>query len=196
MMNYQDFNPLGKYPDAIKAPVAYAFDIAGQGWAGLIITIAATVGLISVLMVMIMGQSRIFLGMSKDGLIPQVFSNVNPISGTPKTNLMILGGIIATVAAFTPINKLADMTSFGTLFAFTMVCIAVWILRVKQPNLTRTFKVPALPIIAICGISINTYLMINLSTDAQSLSLGWLLIGVVIYFLYSKKRSKLNNSEE
>jgi APA family basic amino acid/polyamine antiporter len=196
MMNYQDFNPLGKYPDAIKAPVAYAFDIAGQGWAGLIITIAATVGLISVLMVMIMGQSRIFLGMSKDGLIPKVFSNVNPISGTPKTNLMILGGIIATVAAFTPINKLADMTSFGTLFAFTMVCIAVWILRVKQPNLTRTFKVPALPVIAICGISINTYLMINLSTDAQTLSLGWLLIGVVIYFLYSKKRSKLNNPEE
>ena len=196
MMNYQDFNPLGKYPDAIKAPVAYAFDIAGQGWAGLIITIAATVGLISVLMVMIMGQSRIFLGMSKDGLIPKVFSNVNPISGTPRNNLMILGGIIATVAAFTPINKLADMTSFGTLFAFTMVCIAVWILRVKQPNLTRTFKVPALPVIAICGISINTYLMINLSTDAQTLSLGWLFIGVIIYFLYSKKRSKLNNPEE
>ena len=87
MMNYQDFNPLGKYPDAIKAPVAYAFDIAGQGWAGLIITIAATVGLISVLMVMIMGQSRIFLGMSKDGLIPQVFSRVNPTSGTPRTVL-------------------------------------------------------------------------------------------------------------
>ena len=195
MMNYQDFNPLGKYPDAIKAPVAYAFDIAGQGWAGLIITIAATVGLISVLMVMIMGQSRIFLGMSKDGLIPQVFSRVNPISGTPRTNLMILGGIIATVAAFTPINKLADMTSFGTLFAFTMVCIAVWILRVKQPNLTRTFKVPALPVIAICGILINTYLMINLSLDAQLLSLGWLAIGIIVYFGYSKTRSILNNEE-
>ena len=195
MMHYSDFNPLGKYPDAIKAPVAYAFDIAGQAWAGYIITIAATVGLISVLMVMIMGQSRIFLGMSKDGLIPQVFSRVNPISGTPRTNLMILGGIIATVAAFTPINKLADMTSFGTLFAFTMVCIAVWILRVKQPNLTRTFKVPALPVIAICGILINTYLMINLSLDAQLLSLGWLAIGIIVYFGYSKTRSKLNNEE-
>ncbi|MBY0244381.1 MAG: amino acid permease [Sphingobacteriaceae bacterium] len=193
MMDYKDFNPMGKYPDAIKAPVAYAFDIAGQGWASVIITIAATVGLISVLMVMIMGQSRIFLGMSKDGLIPQVFSKVNPLSGTPKTNLMILGAIIATVAAFTPINKLADMTSFGTLFAFTMVCIAVWILRVKQPNLVRTFKVPALPVVAVCGILINIYLMINLSIDAQKLSLGWLLIGVIIYFAYSKKRSKLNN---
>jgi APA family basic amino acid/polyamine antiporter len=195
MMNYKDFDPLGQYPDAIKAPVAYAFDIAGQAWAGYIITIAATVGLISVLMVMIMGQSRIFLGMSKDGLIPQVFSKINPISGTPKTNLMILGGIIAVVAAFTPINKLADMTSFGTLFAFTMVCIAVWILRVKQPNLERTFKVPALPVIAVCGILINTYLMINLSKDAQMLSLGWLAIGVVVYFLYGKRNAKLGKKE-
>ena len=196
MMNYKDFNPLGQYPDAIKAPVAYAFDIAGQAWAGYIITIAATVGLISVLMVMIMGQSRIFLGMSKDGLIPQVFSKINPISGTPKTNLMILGGVIAIVAAFTPINKLADMTSFGTLFAFTMVCIAVWILRVKQPNIERTFKVPALPVIAVCGILINTYLMINLSKDAQMLSLGWLAIGVVVYFLYGKRNAKLGKENQ
>jgi APA family basic amino acid/polyamine antiporter len=196
MMNYKDFDPLGQYPDAIKAPVAYAFDIAGQAWAGYIITIAATVGLISVLMVMIMGQSRIFLGMSKDGLIPQVFSRINPISGTPKTNLMILGAVIAVVAAFTPINKLADMTSFGTLFAFTMVCVAVWILRVKQPNLERTFKVPALPVIAVCGILINTYLMINLSKDAQMLSLGWLAIGVVVYFLYGKRNAKLGKEEK
>ena len=196
MISYQDFNPLGKYPEAIKAPVAYAFDIAGQAWAGYIITIAATVGLISVLMVMIMGQSRIFLGMSKDGLIPSVFSKINPISGTPKTNLLILGAFIATVAAFTPISKLAEMTSFGTLFAFTMVCIAVWILRVKQPNLERTFKVPALPVIAVCGIAINTYLMVNLSKDAQLFSLGWLAIGMVIYFLYGKRNSKLNNPEE
>ena len=196
MISYQDFNPLGKYPEAIKAPVAYAFDIAGQAWAGYIITIAATVGLISVLMVMIMGQSRIFLGMSKDGLIPPVFSKVNPISGTPKTNLMILGGFIATVAAFTPISKLAEMCSFGTLFAFTMVCVAVWILRVKQPDLERSFKVPALPVIAVCGIAINTYLMINLSIDAQLFSLGWLVIGILIYFIYGKRNSKLNNTQE
>ncbi len=192
MMNYHDFDPLGKYPEAIKAPVAYAFDIAGQAWAGYIITIAATIGLISVLMVMIMGQSRIFLGMSKDGLIPPVFSKINPISGTPRTNLMILGCVISVVAAFTPINKLADMTSFGTLFAFTMVCIAVWILRVKQPQLTRTFKVPALPVIAVCGILINTYLMINLSKEAQMLSMGWLVLGVVIYFAYSRTNSNLH----
>lgn len=196
MMNYQDFNPLGKYPDAIKAPVAYAFDLAGQGWASVIITIAATIGLISVMMVMIMGQSRIFLGMSKDGLIPKVFSKVNPISGTPRTNLLILGAVIATVSSLTPINRLADMTSFGTLFAFTMVCIAVWILRVRQPNLARTFKVPFLPVIAVCGIAINTYLMINLSIDAQKLSLGWLLIGIIVYYAYGRRNSRLNEANQ
>lgn len=193
MMNYQDFDPKGAYPDAIKAPVAYAFDIAGQKWASTLITIAATIGLVSVLMVMIMGQSRIFLGMSKDGLIPKVFSRINPISGTPQRNLMILGVVIATVAAFTPINKLADMTSFGTLFAFMMVCIAVWVLRKKEPNLPRSFKVPALPVIATLGILINIFLMWNLSLDAQLLSLSWLAIGIVIYFLYSRRKSHLNH---
>ena len=193
MMHYTDFNPLGKYPDAIKAPVAYAFDIAGQAWAGYIITIAATVGLISVLMVMIMGQSRIFLGMSKDGLIPKTFSKVNAATGVPRKNLMILGAVISVVAAFTPINDLAHMTSFGTLFAFTMVCVAVWMLRVKQPNLPRSFRVPFLPVIAILGILINVYLIINLSIEAQTYSFIWLLIGIVIYFLYSKKHSNLQN---
>ena len=193
MMHYTDFNPLGKYPDAIKAPVAYAFDIAGQAWAGYIITIAATVGLISVLMVMIMGQSRIFLGMSKDGLIPKTFSNVDKASGVPRKNLMILGVIIASVASLTPINDLAHMTSFGTLFAFTMVCVAVWVLRVKQPHLERNFKVPALPVIACLGIAINVYLIFNLSHEAKLYSGIWLILGFVVYFLYSKRNSKLQN---
>lgn len=193
MMHYTDFNPLGKYPDAIKAPVAYAFDIAGQAWAGYIITIAATVGLISVLMVMIMGQSRIFLGMSKDGLIPSTFAKVDAESGVPRKNLYILGSVIAVVAAFTPINDLAHMTSFGTLFAFTMVCVAVWILRKKEPNLQRNFRVPALPVIATLGILINVYLIFNLSPEAQKYSMMWLALGFVIYFLYSKKNSKLQN---
>lgn len=192
MMHYSDFDPQGKYPDAIKAPVAYAFEIAGQSWASYIITIAATVGLISVLMVMMMGQSRIFLGMSKDGLIPKFFSDIHPQRKTPAKNIMLIGLIIATVASLTPINKLADMTSFGTLFAFTMVCIAVWVLRVKQPELPRTFKVPALPVIAVCGILINVYLIFKLSKEAKELSLAWLAVGVIIYFLYSIRHSKLH----
>jgi APA family basic amino acid/polyamine antiporter len=193
MMNYHDFNPLGKYPNAIKAPVAMAFEIAGMPWAVFIITVAATVGLISVLMVMMLGQSRIFLGMSKDGLIPKFFSELHPVNKTPYKNSIFLGIIIALVAGFTPINTLADMTSFGTLFAFTMVCIAVWLLRVREPNLQRNFKVPALPVIAVCGICINIFLMYNLDHRAQLLSFAWLALGLVIYFAYSKGNSKLNN---
>ena len=195
MMHYSDFDPYGKYPDAIKAPVAYAFEIAGQSWASYIITIAATVGLISVLMVMMMGQSRIFLGMSKDGLIPKMFSELNSKTKTPTKNIMLLGGVIATVASLTPISKLADMCSFGTLFAFTMVCIGVWVLRVKSPNLERTFKVPALPLIASCGIVINTYLMFKLSHDAKLMSIIWLGFGLVIYFLYSRNHSRLQKGD-
>ena len=192
MMHYSDFNPAGKYPDAIKAPVAYAFEIAGQSWAGYIITIAATVGLISVLMVMIMGQSRIFVGMSKDGLIPKFFSDIHPERKTPSKNLMLIGTIIAVIASLTPINRLADMTSFGTLFAFTMVCLAVWVLRVKEPNLPRNFKVPALPVVAVLGILINLYLIFNLSKEAKELSIAWLVIGIFIYFIYSVKHSKIH----
>lgn len=191
MMKYTDFNPLGKYPEAIKAPVAYAFDVVNQSWAGYLVTIAATVGLISVLMVMLMGQTRIFLGMSKDGLIPKTFSKVNSNTGVPSKNLIIVGVLVAIVAALMPINDLAHMTSFGTLFAFTMVCFAVWILRVKEPHLQRNFKVPALPIIATCGILINVYLIYKLSIEAKTYSAIWLGIGFIIYFLYSKKHSVL-----
>ncbi len=156
MMHYTDFNPLGKYPEAIKAPVAYAFDIAGQSWAGYIITIAATIGLVSGTYGSRSWASRAsFWACRKTDSFPQTFSKVDAKSGVPRKNLMILGGLISVVAALTPINDLAHMTSFGTLFAFTMVCVAVWVLRVKEPNLQRNFRVPALPVIAFLGIAIN-----------------------------------------
>ncbi|WP_416438831.1 APC family permease [Phnomibacter sp. MR] len=194
MMNYSDFNPAGKYPDAIKAPVAAAFDLAGMPWAVFIITVAATVGLISVMMVMLLGQSRIFMGMSKDGLIPKFFSDLHVKNKTPYKSNILIGAIVALVAGFTPISTLADMTSFGTLFAFTMVCIAVWMLRVKEPNLQRNFKVPALPLIAVLGIGINIFLMSKLNLHAIQLSGAWLVLGVVIYFVYSKQNSKLRKA--
>jgi APA family basic amino acid/polyamine antiporter len=111
----------------------------------------------------------------------------------PTKNLLILGVVISVIASLTPINDLAHMTSFGTLFAFTMVCVAVWVLRVKEPNLQRNFKVPALPVIACSGIAINVYLIFNLSKEAQMYSFAWLIIGFFVYFLYSKKHSKLQN---
>jgi len=193
MMSYTDFDPFGKYPEAIKAPVAYAFEIAGQHWASNIITIAATVGLISVIMVMMMGQSRIFIGMSKDGLIPKFFGELHPKTKTPYKGILLLGLIVASISALTPISTLAHMTSFGTLFAFTMVCIAVWIMRKKQPNIERPFRVPAYKLIVILGVTINIGLIITLDKLALILSGVWLFLGILVYFGYSKKHSKLNN---
>lgn len=195
MVKYSDFDPQGRFPEAIKAPVAYAFDIAGQGWASYIITIAATVGLVSVMLVMMMGQSRIFLGMAKDGLIPPLFQYISPKTKTPSKNLALLGGVIALVAGFTPISKLADMASFGTLFAFTMVCAAVWMLRYREPHLERPFKVPALPLIATLGIAINVGLISQLSLDSLKTSGIWMTIGILVYFLYSRHHSKVQKEK-
>jgi basic amino acid/polyamine antiporter, APA family len=196
MMHYTDFNPLGKYPEAIKAPVAYAFEIAGKHWAGNVVTIAATIGLISVVMVMMMGQSRIFIGMSKDGLIPKFFGELHPKTKTPYKGIILLGLVVAVVAALTPISTLAHMTSFGTLFAFTMVCIAVWIMRKNQPNIERPFKVPAYRIIVILGVIINVSLIATLDKLALLLSGGWIIIGIIVYYFYGRKNSRLNNEQE
>lgn len=190
MINYQDI-----VGDALKAPVAAAFEKAGKPWAVFIITSAATVGLISVALVMMLGQTRIFLGMSKDGLLPEFFRTIHPTFKTPYKSTILVGLVVSVVAAFTPIGLLGDMTSFGTLFAFAMVCGAVWLLRVKEPNLKRGFKVPALPFIALAGIGINLFLIINLNVLAQLLALGWLVVGVFVYFIYSSKHSNLSKGK-
>lgn len=180
--------------DALKAPVAAAFEKAGQPWAVFIITAAATVGLISVMLVMMLGQTRIFLGMAKDGLIPSFFKNIHPKYKTPYKSTILVGFVVSVVAAFTPISLLGDMTSFGTLFAFAMVCGAVWLLRIREPQLKRRFKVPALPLIAVLGISTNIFLIVNLNPLAQKLAMIWLIFGVLVYFIYGKKHSLLNKS--
>jgi len=188
MINYKDI-----VGDGLKAPVAYAFDAVGQGWAVFIITAAATAGLISVMLVMMLGQTRVFLGMAKDGLLPQFFRDIHPTFKTPWKSTLLVGAVVSMVAAFTPISILGDMTSFGTLFAFAMVCLAVWILRRREPNRERPFKAPALGIIAPLGIITNTILIFNLSSLAQELAVVWLLVGLVVYFLYGRRHSKLND---
>ncbi|MCS6821244.1 MAG: amino acid permease [Microscillaceae bacterium] len=189
MINYKDITG-----EALKAPVAAAFEKAGKPWAVFIITTAATVGLISVMLVMMLGQTRIFLGMSKDGLLPQFFREIHPTFKTPYKSTILVGTVVSCVAAFTPITLLGDMTSFGTLFAFAMVCGGVWLLRVNEPNLERGFKVPALPLIALAGIATNLFLIINLNRLAQILATAWLLLGILVYFFYSKKHSNLERA--
>jgi basic amino acid/polyamine antiporter, APA family len=187
MLNYKDITG-----DALKAPVAFAFDHVGQPWAVFIITTAATVGLISVMLVMMLGQTRVFLGMSKDGLLPGFFRQIHPNFKTPWKSTILVGLVVSLVASFTPIGVLSDMTSFGTLFAFAMVCLAVLILRQREPNRDRPFKTPALMLIAPLGIITNVALMSLLDSKAQQFALIWMVIGLVVYFIYSRNKSNLN----
>lgn len=188
MINYKDITG-----DALKAPVAFAFDHVGQPWAVFIITTAATVGLVSVMLVMMLGQTRVFLGMSKDGLLPDFFKQIHPKFQTPWKSTVLVGLVVSLVASFTPIGVLSDMTSFGTLFAFAMVCLAVLILRQRDPNRERPFKTPMLILIAPLGIITNVALMSLLDSKAQQFAIIWMAIGLGVYFVYSRQKSNLQD---
>ncbi|RIV27740.1 amino acid permease [Fibrisoma montanum] len=178
----------------LKAPVAQAFADKGLTWAVYIITIAAIAGLTSVMLVMMLGQTRIFLGMAKDGLLPRnLFASIHPTFKTPWKSTILVGLIVATVAALTPIDKVSELCSSGTLLAFAMICGAVWLLRVREPQLERPYRTPALPVIATLGILANLYLMYNLRTDTKISFVIWCTLGVIVYFAYSRRHSNLNN---
>jgi APA family basic amino acid/polyamine antiporter len=177
----------------MKAPVASAFSAAGLTWAVYIITIAAVAGLTSVMLVMMLGQTRIFLGMAKDGLLPkQLFASIHPKFKTPYKSTILVGFIISIVAAFTPINTVSEMCSMGTLLAFAMISGAVWLLRVKQPQLERPYKTPFLPVVASLGMGFNLFLMTQVRANTWIAFIIWGTIGVLVYFLYSRKKSNLH----
>lgn len=178
----------------MRAPVASAFSGVGLTWAVYIIVIAATAGLISVMLVMMLGQTRIFLGMAKDGLLPKnIFARIHPKFKTPARSTIIVGLIISIVAAVTPIDKVSEMCSMGTLLAFSMISLAVVVLRVKQPQLDRPFRTPALYIVGPLGAAFNIALMFFVRPDTWVAFIIWSTLGVIVYFLYSRKRSNLND---
>ncbi|QIP11348.1 amino acid permease [Spirosoma aureum] len=180
----------------LKAPVAQAFADKGLTWAVYIITIAALGGLTSVMLVMMLGQTRIFLGMAKDGLLPKnMFASIHPTFKTPWKSTILVGLIVATVASLTPIDKVSELCSSGTLLAFAMICGAVWLLRVREPNLERPYRTPALPVIATLGICANLYLMYNLRTDTKISFVIWCTLGLIVYFTYSRRNSHLNHQD-
>jgi APA family basic amino acid/polyamine antiporter len=177
----------------LKAPVASAFEGAGLPVAMYIVTIAATAGLTSVMLVMMLAQTRIFLGMAKDGLLPKgLFAAIHPKFKTPWKSTIFVGGIVSVVSALTPIDKVSEMCSSGTLLAFAMICGAVWLLRVREPNIERPFKVKFLPFVATAGILCNLYLMWGLRTETKLSFLIWGTLGVIVYFAYSRSHSNLN----
>jgi len=180
----------------MKAPVASAFEGVGMPWATILITIAAVAGLMSVMLVMMLGQTRIFLGMAKDGLLPHaLFGKVHEKFKTPFRSTILVGFIISIVASVTPIDKVSEMCSMGTLLAFAMICVAVVILRYKQPHLERPFRVPLLPVVGFLGVAFNVTLMCFVRRDTWIAFLCWSTLGVIVYFLYSRRHSKLNDYE-
>jgi len=180
----------------MKAPVASAFEGVGMPWATILITIAAVAGLMSVMLVMMLGQTRIFLGMAKDGLLPhKLFGAIHPKFKTPFRSTILVGAIISIVASVTPIDKVSEMCSMGTLLAFAMICVAVVILRYKEPQLERPFRVPFLPLVAFLGVAFNITLMCFVRRDTWIAFLCWSAIGIIVYFAYSRRKSHLNQYE-
>jgi APA family basic amino acid/polyamine antiporter len=177
-----------------EASVAYTIStyMQGYGWLATAVTVAILAGFSSVILVMLMGQSRIFYTMSNDGLIPKAFGDLHPKFKTPYKSNMILFVFVGAFAAFVPGHVAGDLTSFGTLFAFVLVSIGVWILRVKAPNMERPFKAPIAPVVSTLGAIICTLMIVGLDQQTLKVAFGWMAIGLVVYFLYSKKNSKLN----
>jgi basic amino acid/polyamine antiporter, APA family len=183
-----DFRTHGK-----EASVAYAIStyMAGYSWLANLVTVAILFGFSSVILVMLMGQSRVFYSMSRDGLVPKVFSDLHPKYHTPHKSNWIFLVLVGAFAAFVPGEIVGDMTSIGTLFAFMLVCAGVWILRVTNPDIQRQFKVPMVPVVSTLGIVVCGAMVAGLGWT-NWLRLGvWLMIGLIIYFAYSKKNSKL-----
>jgi len=174
-------------------PVATAFAKTGYHFLNTALIITIIAGYTSVILVMLLGQSRVFYSMSKDGLIPKLFSDLSKRQTPWKTNAIFMV-FVSVFAGFVPVSDLGHMVSIGTLFAFTLVCIGILVLRKTEPNIERPFKTPLVPFVPIMGIIVCVVMMLSLPGESWERLAIWLLIGVVIYMFYGRKHSKLNNS--
>lgn len=189
--NWQEFKLAGK-----EASVAYAIEhyMTGYGWLATLITVAILAGFSSVILVMLLGQSRVFYSMSNDGLLPKVFSDLHPRFRTPYKSNWILFAFVGLFAAFIPGSMAGDLTSFGTLFAFVLVSIGVWLMRRSDPNTPRPFRTPLVPLVPILGALVCTGMIVALDADTLKTAFGWMALGLVVYFLYSRHHSKLQKN--
>lgn len=184
----EDFRSAGR-----EASVAFAISkyMTGYEWLSKSITVAILAGFSSVILVMLLGQSRVFFSMSRDGLVPPVFSQVHPRYRTPYKSNMLFFVFTGLLAAFVPADVTGEMTSIGTLFAFILVCAGVWIMRVRNPELERGFRVPAVPVVCTLGIIVCGAMIYGLGWTNWMRLLVWLVIGFVFYFGYGKSHSKI-----
>ncbi|MGC5360091.1 amino acid permease [Streptomyces sp. DT24] len=175
----------------VDAPLADAFKAVGHPfWAGLI-SFGAVVGLTSVCLILLLGQSRVFFAMSRDGLLPRAFSRVHPRFGTPYRSTLLLGGVVALVAGFTSIDELAELVNIGTLFAFVVVAAGVVLLRRRRPDLPRSFRTPLVPFVPAVSVLASLWLMVNLPAETWLRFGIWMVVGVVIYFTYGRRHSRV-----
>lgn len=185
------------------APVVVAIDNMGSAnaagvvtpdypWLNTAIILAILAGYSSVIMVMLMGQSRVFFSMSKDGLVPGVFSSVHPKFRTPAKNNFLFMLFVSIFAAFVPADVVGEMTSIGTLFAFILVCIGVIVMRNKMPNAPRAFRTPLVPLVPILGVGVCLFMMVFLPLDTWIRLIAWMMIGFDVYLFYGMKNSVLN----
>lgn len=181
------------------SPISSALIATGIRWAGAFISVGALAGLTSVLLAVIFAQSRIFYAMSRDGLLPPVFGRIHEKYKTPFIDFLIIGTAVALVSAFFPVEFIAEMANIGTLSAFAVVAVGVIVLRKKKPDLERPFRVPWVPVLPIVSVAMSIYLMLNLPLATWIRFVVWIAIGLVIYFLYGFRNSRLaqsTNAEE
>ncbi len=190
---YTDFIKEGK-----EASVAFAIQnyMPGYAWLATLVSVAILAGFSSVILVMLLGQSRVFFSMSNDGLLPKILSDLHPTFRTPyKANLILLV-FVGGFAGFIPGNVTGDLTSIGTLFAFVVVCLGIWIMRKANPGLERPFRAPLVPLVPILGMIVCSAMIIALDANTLLVAFAWLLIGLVVYFSYSQRHSLLRNPKK
>src|SRR4051812_36165997 len=184
----EDFRSTGR-----EASVAFAISkyMTGYEWLSRAVTVAILFGFSSVILVMLLGQSRVFYSMSHDGLVPKIFSDVHPKFRTPYKSNMVFFVFTALFAAFIPGDIVGEMTSIGTLFAFMLVCAGVWIMRRRRPDIPRGFTVPALPVVAVLGIVVCGAMIFGLGWTNWARLIAWLAIGLIFYFGYGRSHSRM-----
>jgi APA family basic amino acid/polyamine antiporter len=187
MVKYTELNTAAPMADALKA--------VGYDWIAGLVSLGALAGLTTVILILMMGQSRVLFAMSRDRLLPGWLSSVHPRYGTPWRISLITGVIVALIATFVPLTTLADMVNIGTLFAFVLVSIGVMVLRRTQPDLPRAFRTPAVPLVPILAVIACVFLMLNLGSLTWWRFLVWMVLGLIVYFFYGYRHSRLATGE-
>ncbi len=178
------------------APLATAFDAVGVEWMGNLIAVGACIGLTVVVMILMLGQSRVAFAMARDGLLPRSLAKTHPKFGTPYRITLITGLVVAAIAGFVDLRTLADLVSIGTLFAFVLVSVGVVVLRRTRPDLPRAFRTPAVKVVAALAVLLCVYLMLNLTGETWIRFLVWMAIGFVVYFGYGYRKSRVGQAEQ